>query len=80
VPTFALQFIFPKSKWLNWILGDPVSVAVWYGRQFGWHVRRSEDKPPHTHFLADSSGQVMVEIYNNPAAQGSINLYFQNKN
>lgn len=47
---------------------DPANMAAWYVRHFGWRVRRGEDKPPHAHFLADSSGQVMMEIYNNPAA------------
>jgi glyoxylase I family protein len=52
-----------------YIVADPPAVAAWYVRQFGWQVKRSEDKSPFTHFLADSSGQIMVEIYNNPAAK-----------
>lgn len=51
-----------------YMVADPISVAAWYVRHLGWQVRRSEDKSPYTHFLADSSGQIMVEIYNNPAA------------
>jgi glyoxylase I family protein len=51
-----------------YMVADPVSVAAWYVRNLHWQIRRSESKPPFAHFLADSSGQVMVEIYNNPAA------------
>src|SRR5437016_4222263 len=51
-----------------YIVNDPVKVAAWYVKHFGWQIRRSEDRPPFTHFLADSSGKVMVEIYNNSQA------------
>jgi uncharacterized glyoxalase superfamily protein PhnB len=47
---------------------DPAGVAAWYVRNLGWQIRRSEGAPLHAHFLADSSGQVMVEIYHNTAA------------
>jgi hypothetical protein len=32
-------------------------------------IAKKEKYPPYTHFLTDSSGTVMVEIYNNPADQ-----------
>jgi glyoxylase I family protein len=49
-------------------VADPVKVAAWYVKNLGWQIRRKEDKPVYAHFIADSSGMVMVEIYNNPAA------------
>ena len=52
-----------------YIVSDPVSVAAWYVKNFGWQIRRGENKPPFAQFVADSSGNVMVEIYNNPLAQ-----------
>ena len=45
---------------------DPVAVAQWYVAHLGCVVRRSSGPPGHTHFLADSAGSVMVEIYNHP--------------
>jgi glyoxylase I family protein len=47
---------------------DPPKVAAWYVQHLGWKIHRSEDKSPFAQFVADSSGQVMVEIYNNPLA------------
>jgi glyoxylase I family protein len=49
-------------------VADPVNVAAWYVQHLGWEIRLKEDKPPFAHFICDSSGEVMVEIYNNPAA------------
>jgi glyoxylase I family protein len=45
---------------------DPVTVAEWYVAHLGCQVRRSSGAPGYAHFLADSTGSVMVEIYNNP--------------
>jgi catechol 2,3-dioxygenase-like lactoylglutathione lyase family enzyme len=50
-------------------VADPVAMAEWYCQNLGFTVKRKVDKPPHTHFLADSSGQVMIEIYRNPPDQ-----------
>ena len=44
----------------------PAQVAKWYGEHLGMRVVRALEKSPHTHFLADSAGHVMLEIYNNP--------------
>ena len=51
-----------------YIVSDPVSVADWYVKHLGWKICLREDKTPFARFIADSGGQVMVEIYNNPAA------------
>ena len=45
---------------------DPVAVAQWYVEHLGFLVKRSSGPPGHAHFLADSAGSVMVEIYNHP--------------
>lgn len=47
-------------------VSDPVAIAAWYCEHLGFTVKHKFDKAPHTHFLADSSGNVMIEIYNNP--------------
>ncbi|MBC2606135.1 VOC family protein [Pelagicoccus albus] len=45
---------------------DPVAVADWYVENFNMSIARKMDEAPFTHFLKDSVGDVMVEIYNNP--------------
>lgn len=48
---------------------DPVAITEWYMEHLGFTVAKRETEPPYTHFLADSSGDVMIEIYNNPSDQ-----------
>lgn len=45
---------------------DPVALARWYVAHLGMTVKRSQDASPFGCFLADSSGDVMLEFYNNP--------------
>ena len=47
---------------------DPAAVAEWYCEHLGFTVKRSADAPTPVRFLADGSGAVMIEIYNNPNA------------
>lgn len=47
-------------------VADPEAVAEWYVANLGMSVARKMDSGPRTHFLKDSSGQVMIEVYNNP--------------
>ncbi|MBL4575905.1 MAG: VOC family protein [Opitutaceae bacterium] len=44
----------------------PIEMAAWYVANLGMTVTLKLDEAPHTHFLTDSSGSVMIEIYNNP--------------
>lgn len=46
---------------------DPVAMAAWYVENLGMTVVRSEHVSPFAHFLADGTGQSVIEIYNNPA-------------
>lgn len=48
---------------------DPVSMAKWYAENLGMTIVRSQIKAPFTHFIADDSDRVMLEIYCNPADQ-----------
>jgi len=50
-------------------VADPVAMAAWYVENLGFKVVRQMKKPPFTHFLADSGGVSMLEIYNNPPDQ-----------
>ena len=44
---------------------DPVQMARWYVEHLGLTVKRRTSDAPYAHFLADSSGTVMIEIYGN---------------
>ncbi len=44
---------------------DARAMAAWYVEHCGMRVLRSLDEPPHTHFLADAGGRVVMEIYTN---------------
>ena len=57
-----------KIEHVAYIVKDPPAVAAWYVKHLGWTIKRGEDTRPFTHFIADSTGQVMVELYNNPDA------------
>ena len=45
---------------------DPVAVADWYVNHLEMEVVRKADAPAHMHFLADKTGRVVIELYNNP--------------
>lgn len=47
---------------------DPVAMAAWYEKHLGMKTVRKAGAPTHMHFLADSSGQTIIEIYNNAKA------------
>ena len=50
-------------------VADPAAMATWYVQHLGFRVVRQTENAPYTHFLADSSGTVLLEIYNNPPDQ-----------
>lgn len=50
-------------------VADPAAMAQWYIRHLGLKVVRQALEPPFITFLADDSGQVMLEIYCNPPDQ-----------
>jgi catechol-2,3-dioxygenase len=50
-------------------VADPVSMAMWYHENLGLTTVRQVEDAPYTHFLADSSGSILLEIYNNPPGQ-----------
>ena len=45
----------------------PAEVAAWLCENLGMRVMRKIDEPPNTHFIADSEGHTMLEIYENPS-------------
>jgi len=57
-----------RIEHIGYQVEDPQAVAQWYTAHLGFETRRAQPEPPYTTFLADASGQVMVEFYNNPSA------------
>lgn len=45
----------------------PAAAAAWYVANLGFRVVRTAGPPGHAHFLADGTGETLLEIYNNPA-------------
>lgn len=39
--------------------------AEWYVKNLGFTIARKREDFPHTHFLADETGRVVVELYSN---------------
>ena len=50
-------------------VADPTVMAGWYEEHLKLKTVRHFPKASDTHFLADSSGTILLEIYNNPADQ-----------
>jgi catechol 2,3-dioxygenase-like lactoylglutathione lyase family enzyme len=50
-------------------VSDPVAMTTWYREHLGFEIARSMATPPYTHFLRESGGTVMLEIYHNPPDQ-----------
>ncbi len=47
---------------------NPVAMTEWYTTHLGLSIVRQLKESPFTTFLADSSGQIMLEIYHNTLA------------
>lgn len=47
---------------------DAAAMATWYVEHLRMRIVRAMQGAPHTHFLADASGRVVMEIYSNTAA------------
>ncbi len=47
---------------------DARAMAAWYVQHLGLSVARRREDAPYTHFLADETGRVIMELYSNPAA------------
>jgi len=46
---------------------DVRAAAAWYVAHLGLKVLRAKPDAPYTHFLADDTGRVFLELYTNPA-------------
>ena len=50
-------------------VSDPVAMAAWYTKRLGFEIVRGMATPPYTHFLRESGGAMMIEVYHNPPDQ-----------
>lgn len=57
-----------KIEHFAYMVDEPATVSQWYVEHLGFTIKRAMTESPFTHFLADDSGSVMIEIYNNPVA------------
>ena len=53
---------------IAWQVPNPVALAAWYTEHMEFQVVRRGKGPSLAHFLADKSGRVIIEVYNNAAA------------
>lgn len=49
---------------------DVAAFAAWYTANLDMQIARSIDEPPYIHFLSDSAGKSLIEVYSDP--QGSV--------
>lgn len=49
-------------------ISEPTKAAAWYIEHCGMKIAREVGGPAEVHFLSDSTGNTLVEIYNNPKA------------
>ena len=47
---------------------DAAAMAAWYVEHLHMQIVRAMQGAPHTHFLADAAGRVVMEIYTNTTA------------
>jgi catechol 2,3-dioxygenase-like lactoylglutathione lyase family enzyme len=47
-------------------VSDPVAMSAWYVKHLGFKMVCSMATPPYTHFLKESGGAIMIEVYYNP--------------
>lgn len=50
-------------------VADPKAQAEWWAKNLGMRVVLASEEPPHIHFVVDSAGVSMLELYNNPAVE-----------
>lgn len=49
-------------------VSEPTSMAAWYVTHLHMRIVNRMERAPYTHFLADQSGRVIMEIYSNRSA------------
>jgi catechol 2,3-dioxygenase-like lactoylglutathione lyase family enzyme len=52
-----------KIEHIALVVEDPAAIARWYTQHLGMRTVRTAEGPSHTHFIADSAGTTVLEIY-----------------
>ena len=47
---------------------DPIAMAAWYGKNLGMRVVRKFEGGTNAHFIADSAGRTVLELYHQAKA------------
>ena len=50
-------------------VAQPGEMGDWYVEHLGFTIKRAVESPVPTRFIADRTGKIMLEIYNNPKVQ-----------
>ena len=50
-------------------VNKPKQMAEWYVKNLNMSITKSMEEAPYTHFLADSTGRLAMEIYSNENAE-----------
>jgi uncharacterized glyoxalase superfamily protein PhnB len=58
----------PRLEHIALNVADPIAAAKWYCKHLGMIVMRKGPPPVNVHFISDSAGRIMFELYNNTAA------------
>jgi glyoxylase I family protein len=58
----------PRPEHIAFNVTDPAAVAQWYCDHLGMKIVRKSPPPSNTHFIGDSAGNMLFELYNNPSA------------
>jgi glyoxylase I family protein len=70
LPQCELSAALTTVKFEHFALNVPDvrSQSRWYVDHVGFKIARQRADAPFTHFLADETGRIVVELYTNPAA------------
>lgn len=58
----------PRPEHIAFNVKDPPTIAQWYVNHLGMKIYRSGPLPGSARFVGDAAGNMMFELYNNPAA------------
>ena len=58
----------PRPEHFAFNVADPAAVAQWYCDHLAMKVVRKSPPPSNTHFIGDSTGNMLLELYQNASA------------
>ncbi|MCX6121888.1 MAG: VOC family protein [Ignavibacteriales bacterium] len=64
----TLRKIEPRLEHIALNISDPMAAAKWYCERLGMKVMRKGPPPVNAHFISDSAGNMILELYSNTTA------------